>query len=383
MKTKHTFFSILLLMVSFSLMAQPQGVNYEANSIVLNGDDWSELIQKLNEKSDSNKFTIVHIGDSHVQPGIMTGVVRRSLQAKYGNGGRGLVCPLTLAKSHGPSDVVLKSSSTVSASSRLLTKAKPAGMGVTGVAVKFAGGRTTLKLQVKHEGDEFNQITLLHSPDEPFAVTRGTTLIEAAEVSPTATEFSLSGLQDTVSLRLKGNGALYGLRLLNNKPGVVVECIGNDGATYSSYVRINGFSKQLKDFNPQLVIISLGTNEAYGNITALESNLDKLVQSIRQENPDVKILLTTPLETHKKAGGSYVVQSGIASVRNVIMSYGKAHHIAVWDFYTVGGGQGAASRWLNAKYMNTDHLHLVSKGYNFMGELLSNALLKVFTVNNP
>jgi len=368
----------LLAMCLFTLQAQPSGINREANTIMLNGADWSEMIKLLNDKSDDSKFTIVHIGDSHIQPGIFTGVLRTQLQDRYGNGGRGLVCPLQLARSHGPSDYVMKSSSAISASSRLLTKSKPAGMGVTGVAVKFAGGATTLGLQVKKNSDSFNEVVLLHSPEEPFAVSADRGNVSQEEISSTATRVSLNSLVDIADLRLKGKGALYGANLLNNKHGVVVDCIGNDGATYSSYVKIDGFGEQLSNLNPQLVIISLGTNEAYGNTAALEGNLDKLVKSIMQANPNAKILLTTPLETHKKSGRGYVVQDGITSVRSTLMNYGKTHNIAVWDFYTVGGGSGAASRWLSAKYMNSDHLHLLSKGYTLCGELLSEALIKAF-----
>ena len=61
------------------------------------------------------------------------------------------------------------------------------------------------------------------------------------------------------------------------------------------------------------------------------------------------------------------------------MNYCKKHHIAVWDFYTVAGGKGAASRWLAPKYMKTDHLHLTDRGYRFMGDLLGEALLNLFT----
>ena len=194
-------------------------------------------------------------------------------------------------------------------------------------------------------------------------------------MSTTATEYVLQGLADTASLRLKGNAALFGARLLNDNSGVVVDCIGNNGATYSSYVRIDGFASQLKDLNPQLVIISLGTNEAFGNYSTLESNIDKLVSSIAKECPGAKFLLTTPLETHKKGGKGYVIQTGVADVRDIIMNYGKTHNIPVWDFYTVAGGKGAASRWLSVKYMSSDHLHLLAKGYQFMGDLMSKALL--------
>ena len=53
--------------------AQPLGINSWANHIVLNGDNWDDIIRYINNQRRHNyKFTIVHIGDSHVQPGIIS-----------------------------------------------------------------------------------------------------------------------------------------------------------------------------------------------------------------------------------------------------------------------------------------------------------------------
>ena len=253
---------------------------------------------------------------------------------------------------------------------------------MTGVAVKFAGGSTTLTIGTKQEGDDFDHVTVFHAAGQPFEVSQDGSSLKGRHVSATASSFDLNGLTDSAALRLRGDGALYGIRLLNRRPGVVVDCIGNNGATFSSYLHIDGFAQQLKDLDPQLVIISLGTNEAYGNYSSLESNIDRLITSIRRECPGAKFLLTTPLETHKKGGRGYVVQGGIAGVRDIIMRYALKHNIAVWDFYSVAGGKGAAARWLKVKYMSSDHLHLLNRGYHYMGSLLAQALLKTLTTND-
>lgn len=376
-KNRRLILTLVLVVSVLQLVAQPSGINHTANRIVLNGDDWSEMIELLEKRS--GKFTIVHIGDSHVQPGIISNEVRHALQSQYGNGGRGLVCPLRLAGTNEPNDYVMTSSVSISASSRLLSKSKPAGMGMTGVAVKFAGGSTTFNLRTKTPGDDFYRITIFHSPEEWFDVSQNGMLLKAHNVSQTATNYVLNSFADSATLCLKGTGAIYGVRLLNSTHGVVLDCIGNNGATYGSYLGVNGFARQIKDLNPQLVIVSLGTNEAYGSLASVGNNIDRLVASISQECPDAKFLLTTPIETHKKGGRGYVIQTGVATVRDIILNYCKTHKIAVWDFYTVAGGRGAANRWLATKYMKTDHLHLTDQGYRFMGGLFAEALLNLFT----
>lgn len=370
----------LLMVTGLVSLAQPSGINYAANHIVLNGDNWDELIYQLNSRRHNvRKFTIVHIGDSHIQPGIVSDEVRRTLQGRFGNGGRGLISPLALAGTNEPTDYFLKSSSSISASSRLLSSSKPAGMGMTGVAVKFAGASTTLGIKAKREGDEFYRITMFHGGGGQFDVIQNGNVLKGHRKSSTATDYVLQSVTDTASLLLSGNAALYGVRLLNSHRGVVVDCIGNNGATYSSYLHIDGFARQLRDLEPQLVIISLGTNEAYGSYGNIMSNIDQMLSSIRRECPDVKFLLTTPLETQKRTSRGYRIQSSVAEVRDLIISYGKSRHVPVWDFYRVGGGAGASNRWLKAHYMKTDHLHLGNDGYHLQGQLLADALLKLLT----
>ena len=73
MKLFRLLIPILVLCNVAITEAQPTGINTYANHIVLNGDDWDEMIRYLNNtRRHTNKFTIVHIGDSHIQPGIVS-----------------------------------------------------------------------------------------------------------------------------------------------------------------------------------------------------------------------------------------------------------------------------------------------------------------------
>ena len=370
----------MALLTSAMAMAQPAGINSWANHIVLNGDNWDDIIAYLNNPRRHNyKFTIVHIGDSHIQPGIVSDEVRRTLQERFGNGGRGLISPLALAGTNEPNDYLLKSSSSISASSRLLSSSKPAGMGMTGVAVKFSGASTNLNIKAKQPGDDFYRITIYHSIGSPFTVEQNGATVKGRQRSNYATDYVLDTSTDTANLRLTGGGSLFGVRLLNSNRGVVVDCIGNNGATYRSYLNIDNLALQISDLEPQLVIISLGTNEAYGSFGNIMSNIDQMLNDIRRVCPRVKFLLTTPMETQKRGSRGYHIQSNVAEVRDLILAYGKNHHVPVWDFYRVAGGAGASNRWLRAHYMKTDHLHLGNDGYHLQGSLLAEALLRLFT----
>lgn len=245
--------------------------------------------------------------------------------------------------------------------------------------MKFSGASTTLSIKAKHQGDDFYRFTIFHSPTSPFTVEQGGITLKGKQRSSYATDYVLDSSTDTANLRLTGSGALYGVRLLNSHRGVVVDCIGNNGATYRSYLNIDNFARQISDLEPQLVIISLGTNEAYGSFGNITSNIDQMLSDIRRQCPQVKFLLTTPMETQKRSSRGYRIQSNVAAVRDLILAYGKNHNVPVWDFYRVAGGSGASNRWLRARYMKTDHLHLGNDGYHLQGRLLAEALLKLLT----
>ena len=243
-------------MATIMAAAQPLGIKNDVNVIELNGDEWSELMECFEaSEQGSDKLTVLHIGDSHIKPGIVTAEVRQALR-------------------HG----------------------------------------------------------CVNDSDSLAAVSRN----------------------------------------------VEVECIGINGATYATYLNRSDLTRRLQQLKPQLTIISLGTNEAYGNYGSIQGNIESLLYVIRRACPDVKILLTTPLETQKHRSRGHVIQSGIAEVRDLILRYGKAHPVAVWDFYSVGGGAGASRRWLAAGHMSGDRIHLTSDGYHLQGQLLGKALLRLF-----
>ena len=54
--------------------------------------------------------------------------------------------------------------------------------------------------------------------------------------------------------------------------------------------------------------------------------------------------------------------------------------MAVWDIYTIGGGdKSACTNWLNSGLMNTDPIHFLASGYALQGKMLGEAIHKAYT----
>ena len=377
---KYIIALIVTSLSAFSAIAQELDfLNLKANRITMNGADWRGLKRALPQRGEKRpiKFSVVQIGDSHIQPGIMTAQVRAKLQRRYGNGGRGLIAPLALAGTNEPNNYLFRSTSHVTAKSRLMSRSWPVTNGLTGVSVRFGGSSTSLTIRDK-SNQPFTSVTIMHAAGGGYdhAVIAGDT-ITATEVSQWASQFAMPRATAEVTLTaLPCPTPFFGALLLNDKPGVVVTDIGNNGATYSLYNKVDDFGTQMQVLRPNLVILSMGTNEAAGNVDVLEPTMDRLIKNIRSANPNVIFLLTTPMEFQKGSGRGYVVNSNAHRARDIIMEYGRKHKIAVWDMFTVCGGDGCSSLWISNGLMNSrDHLHLLNAGYELQGMMLGDALL--------
>lgn len=384
-----------MLTSAISLAQTLDYINADANVIAMNGDNWSTLRSSLASLQENNaSISILQIGDSHIQADWSASVVRQRLQSEFGNAGRGCIAALRLAGTNQPEDYRLSADTAALCSSRLLAKEWKAGMGVTGVAVTFASPEHRLKIATDAECGGFSSVTLLHQPGPGYATAMiGDSLLVGEPVTPSATRYRLNYTVDSLSLRTSFDSPFSGAYLQRNSPGVEFNAIGNNGACFSSYLNIPDFAELTRVFTPSLIILSMGTNEAFGSDSdeQIYCSIDTLVQQLRNVHPSAKFLLTTPMECHKKVTRAtrrrrrgryrktttFVTNRRVAEVRNVILRYGRDNKLPVWDLYVIAGGEGASAKWIADGLMNPrDHVHCLKSGYELRGALLSDALLK-------
>lgn len=356
----------------------------DACRIELNGADWGALRAAF-AATDSQAVRVLHIGDSHIQAEGGTGRTRKRLQERYGNAGRGLTAPLRLAGTNGASDYALRSNTTMKGS-RLLKTPWAVAPGLTGVGVQPAsGGRYDISVSC---GDAFDRLRLFTTDGEPYVESVQPELLAGtAAISEGVTEVLLTQAETAVTLTLRDGGALAGIELLHGNSGVEYSAIGNNGATCRHYNTLPGFAASTAHLYPQLIIISLGTNEAFGRTSTeeMKTQLHTLVCSLREHNPEATLLLTTPQECYRRQyvrSGKrrrrtrvYAINPNVERMRSAINAYGAEHNIAVFDWYAAAGGAGCASKWLSNRLMNTDRVHLTWDGYHLMGDMLADALL--------
>lgn len=381
----------------------PPFIREKHNQIDFNGADWTSLRARL-ENAETIPFTIVHIGDSHIQADYATGDTRNYLQFDYGDAGRGLITPLRISGTNQPTDYTFTGAGSWSGV-KLMSQSWPRTMGFTGTSVSPSASTSSFTIATSEKDDykPFASVTVFHKGQ--FFVTSitdsdGHLIPFVSKPSQDYTHISLVNEVTSAKINFDSAGDLtiFGVNLSGNRPGLFYHTIGNNGATYDTYNRIGSVGSGIAPLYPDLVIISLGTNEAFGRLDtlALMKSIDRLVDNIRKYNSEAQILLVTPMEcqrstyTSVKGKGkrrrrstqrvkTYKINTNIEPIRNAIKKYGKEHHVAVYDWYQVAGGDNASTKWINDGLFSHDRVHHSHKGYKLQGFLLYQALRKAFT----
>ena len=339
-----------------------------------------------------SRVSVVHIGDSHLQADEFSGRVRQELQRAYGSAGRGLVFPLGVAHTNGsPSARTAAVGGTWRAKrviSALPDTALPVGVSGLSLATADSGAAFTLRIPLRYWADyQFNSLTLLRQPGPaafdwqvlaPHGQLLGTVPGAGRSVADT---LPLDSLRSLVTLRTtrhapgQTSAVLYGLLLENGRPGVLYHSIGVNGAAVRHYNRAPLFFAQLPLLQPDLFIVSLGTNDAFhagefepGRFAA---QLDTLVSNLRRRCPAAEVLLTAPADSYR---ARRYRNPDLARLAAVLRAYAQAHDLAYWDFSAVQGGYGSMRQWRAAGLALNDFVHFSSAGYDLQGLLLFLAL---------
>ncbi|QYJ67357.1 LysM peptidoglycan-binding domain-containing protein [Flavobacterium litorale] len=170
---------------------------------------------------------------------------------------------------------------------------------------------------------------------------------------------------------------LNGLILEKDAPGILYHSIGVNGAKAVDYNKYPLFFEQLPALNPDLIIISLGTNESFEkeDVEAYMKELNLFIDNIRTKNPNACLLITTPPPSLFKRR---YPNTFVAAYANSILAQQTAKNYASWDVFSELGGLYGVPNNAAAGLMSPDKVHYSVKGYEMQGTLFTEALLSAF-----
>lgn len=393
---------ILLLSCSIWLNAQSEfyffsaevpdklPINKEAISIQFPGDStaFMTFFKKINETAfmGKNKVQIMHIGGSHVQADFWTNRLRQNFYSFFPGTKqtRGYFFPYKMAKSNNPVSYKVEYTGKWNYSKCTLSDTNYV-WGLAGYEV--------------HTTDTFTQIIITFSPDD-YEYFTGVRIYYrkdslSYEICPAAgnllrenrqhrdyDEFIWSDPQDTIFLvitktdTIQKRFQLFGIETFNNWPGIIVHSIGVNGASVPSYLSCKKFKDHYNQIKPDLVILSIGINDAYERDFSPErykQNYDSLIAWLKEKNPDVQILLTTNNDSYYRR--KYPNTNG-ELVELAMWELAQKYNAAYWDIFKIMGGLGSSRYWQKLGYMQADKIHFTRKGYELLGDMLFNALMQ-------
>ncbi len=369
--------SYYLLLDSEAYLDQFKFIHPEKNRFGGDAKALKSFYEKLLELRSGlrSKVSIFQLGDSHVQSGYFSGTARASLQKYYGNAGRGLVFPLRLAGTNQPDDYRFSSATGFS---KIASE-----KGICGYVLAAEEG-ASFQLQTNNfygNDNSFTKLSLISSlPGLKASVKLENETAENFDLKLGDYFFSSASWKQptrSIGLSLKGEySRLYAMLLENEQPGLMLHSTGINGAGFYTLHDQNLLFQQIGMLNPDLIVISLGTNDAQGTYrnNVFENNLNSFMTNLRKSNPQTPVLFTLPPDSHKRGKHN----SDLSKVSKNIIDYAKANNCAWWDLSEVMGGSGSVVKWRSQQMASKDLLHYTPKGYMLQGYLFYQAFLKSY-----
>lgn len=216
------------------------------------------------------------------------------------------------------------------------------------------------------------------------AVTRETNIKEeeldfvSLTTRPYCSSYTSDSLLDRITILPDKKSAMYNLNgfvIENDKPGVIYHTIGVNGAKMSDYNKYPLFFKQLPILQPDLIILSFGTNESYGKLSDTEYTyqLAEFVNNIKKLNSKATILVMTPPPSlfPRRRTNPYVASYSVALM--------GLTNLPVWDLFSrMGGESGIRPHGEYSRMIARDNVHYTTQGYEAQGQLFSSDFIDAY-----
>lgn len=346
---------------------------------------------RLLEKNKNQQVHILHIGDSHIQADLFSGRVRDLFQndVRFPVNSRGFAFPYAAAQTNNPQNYQVEYFGDWQGKRSVKSK-QFSRWGLAGVnAITFdANASITINPNVERDNFEIRKIKVFYpiydakSFQVEVKLEEGNSIISYS-LGDGFVEFTLKKVQKAITITLNQENEeqsqfiLQGVFLESNRPGLIYSASGANGAEVPTYFRCQDFYKQLAQVKPDLLVISLGTNDAFKysfNSFQFKADYKKMLLNIKKMLPQTAVLLTTVGDSYR---GNRLNKNN-EKANQMILDLSKELNIAVWDFYRVMGGFQSIDQWNENGFTAKDRLHLSKQGYELQGELFYKAFDKAY-----
>ena len=132
---------------------------------------------------------------------------------------------------------------------------------------------------------------------------------------------------------------------------------------------------------PDLVIWGLGINDSSCpgkdfDPERFKRNYRRLLDKVLAERPGCAFIFITNNDSWRYARRRMVHNDNGRAVQKAMYELAAEYDGAVWDLFSLMGGNGSAETWRAEGLMKPDRLHFTRAGYELLGDLLYAALMR-------
>lgn len=342
-------------------------------------------------------INIIHIGGSHVQAGIFSHSVRTNLLKMYPHiiSNRGMIFPYSAAKTNNPYNYKTSYDGKWTAY-RNVNRELPYPLGLTGMLIVSQDEEAKISIQIRNNEQpiyDFKRLRLLGYSDSAFikpVLQTSTACIEGEYDSISKSYiFTLDNFTDSFCINfVKKADTLWepfyirGIILENQLPGITYHSIGVNGASVPSYLKCELLENDMALIKPDLCVFAIGINDASGDnfdTLVFKQNYDFLIAKIKQVSPACEFIFITNNDSYKRYKRRYYNNPNGLLAKEAFYQLAEKYNAGVWDLFTIMGGLTSMKKWEAEDLAQRDKIHFTVKGYQLLGDLLYNALIKEYS----
>ena len=401
-------------------------------------DPFYAALDRAERKEPGARTDLLFFGDSHTAGDELTGSLRHTLQARFGDAGRGFVLA-----GHPP--IRYYTQQDISCASTGRWTAEQGGkrhatepFGMAGVRVhsddKTALAwveacptcqvdrfdiyylRTAASGTLRYAIDDGAWQTLATQLAAPVVAQAGSGSalppgLPAMGMTPATFEIPVPAGHHKISMRPGGGGPieLFGVAMERQQPGIVVDSLGVVGRRLAHLYHWDWtvIGPQLAARDPSLVVLQYGTNEADDpdtELDALAKQYDEVIARVRQWAPRASILILGPPDMGKRSAGKscdhlppppapppgppalpqlvppecqWLTPPLLAQIVDVQRQAARRNGVAFFDTFDAMGGADLMDGFYHSEpsLAYSDRVHFTDKGYERWATLLLNELL--------